>query len=105
MKVYQLGILTPEKKIYNDTVVSITVSGGNGQLTILAGHAPMVAVLAKGPVIIRTEKETLVGETDGGVLQVSHNEAVIMVHSFKWAGDESEEEDIAEERRTDDLII
>lgn len=38
MKVYQLGILTPEKKIYSDTVVSITVSGENGQLTVLAGH-------------------------------------------------------------------
>jgi len=105
MKVYQLGILTPEKKIYNDTVVSITVSSENGQLTVLAEHAPMVAVLAEGPVIIRTDKETLTGETGGGVLQVSRNEAVIMVQCFKWEGEESEEEDIVEDGRADDLMI
>lgn len=105
MKVYQLGILTPEKKIYNDTVVSITVSGENGQLTVLAEHAPMVAVLAEGSVIIRTDKEILAGETGGGILQVSRNEATIMVHSFKWEGEESEEEDIVEDGRADDLMI
>lgn len=105
MKVYQLGILTPEKKIYNDTVVSITVSGENGQLTVLAEHAPMVAVLAEGPVIIRTDKEILTGETGGGILQVSRNEAVIMVQCFKWEGEESEEKDIVEDGRADDLMI
>lgn len=105
MRVYQLEILTPEKKIYDEAVVSITVSGPNGQLTVLAGHAPMVAVLAKGSIIVRTEKETLTGETGGGLLQVGSNKAAVLVHSFRWDDDQSEEEGAAEGVRTDDLMF
>lgn len=58
MRVYLLKILTPEKRIYESQVVSVTVTGANGRLTVLAGHAPMVAMLTEGPIIIRTEQET-----------------------------------------------
>lgn len=104
MSVYQLKILTPDKKIFDDTVVSITVSGENGQLTVLARHAPMVAVLVKGPIVIRTEKETLEGETGRGMLQVGRNEAAVLVHSFRWNGDRNKDKDTAEEVPTHDMM-
>ena len=105
MSVFQLKILTPEKKIFDGTVASITVHGENGQLTVLAGHAPMAGVIAKGPIIIRTKNETLTGVSGKGVLQVSRNEAAVLVHFFKWDGDESEDENIPEKGRGDDLML
>lgn len=90
MSVYLLKILTPEERIYESRVISITVTGADGRLTVLAGHAPMVAVLTEGPIIIRTEQETIEGVTGRGMLQVGRNEAAVMVHAFKWAGDEAE---------------
>lgn len=90
MSVYQLKILTPEKKIYESRVISVTVTGAGGRLTVLAGHAPMAAVLAEGPIIIRTEQETIEGVTGHGMLWVDRNEAAVMVHGFRWAGDETE---------------
>lgn len=105
MSEYQLRILTPNKKIFDDKAVSITVTGESGQLTVLAGHAPMVAILVKGPIIIRTEKETLEGETGPGVLQVENNMAAVLVHTFQWDGGESEVQNTKEEARTDDLIL
>ena len=90
MSVYLLKILTSEKRIYESRVVSVTVTGADGRLTVLAGHAPMAAMLTEGPIIIRTEQETIEGVTGRGLLWVNRNEAVVMVHAFKWADDETE---------------
>jgi len=90
MSVYLLKILTSEKRIYESRVISVTVTGADGRLTVLAGHAPMAAMLTEGPIIIRTEQETIEGVTGRGMLWVDRNEAVVMVHVFKWADDETE---------------
>jgi len=90
MRVYLLKILTPEEQIYEDRVISLTVTGADGRLTVLAGHAPMVAMLTEGPIVIRTERETLEGVTGRGTLWVDRNEVAVMVHGFRWAGDETE---------------
>ena len=84
MNVYHLKILTPEKMVYDDEVISMTVTCADGQLTVLAGHAPMVALLAEGSATIRTEQGTIEGTAGHGILQVENNEAAVMVHSFAW---------------------
>lgn len=87
MRVYLLKILTPEKQIYESKVISVTVTGADGRLTVLAGHAPMVAMLTEGSIIVRTEQETIEGVAGRGILQVDCNEAAVMVHGFKWIDD------------------
>lgn len=84
MSVYLLKILTPEKRIYEGSVISVTVTGQEGRLTVLAGHERMAAVLTEGPIIIRTEQETIEGVTGRGMLWVYGNEAAVMVHAFQW---------------------
>ena len=90
MNAYRVAILTPEKTEYEGRAVTLTVPGDNGLLTILAGHAPMVAVLAKGAVTVRTEHETLEGSIGSGLLRVGRNEAVMLVHGFEWAKNQGE---------------
>ena len=48
MKLFELQIMTPEKEFYSGEVEALTVLLPDGQLTVLAGHTPMVAVLAVG---------------------------------------------------------
>lgn len=91
MSVFQLKILTTEKAIYDSQVVSITAAGADGRLTVLAGHAPMVAMLTEGVLKIRTEQGTLEGITGRGILRVDRDETAVMVHAFKWADDDTEE--------------
>lgn len=50
----------------------------------------MVAMLTEGPIIIRTEQETIEGVTGRGLLRVDRNETADMVHAFQWIGDEAE---------------
>ena len=105
MSVYLLKILTPEKKIYESNVVSLTVTCPDGGITVLSGHAPMTAALAEGQLVIKTEHEIISGVAGRGVLQVGFNKAAVMVHSFKWSDDEASEDTSPEEISESDILI
>ena len=94
MKTYRFIILSPEKKLYDGMVTSLSAPGDNGRLTVLADHAPMVAALARGNMVIRlaNENEALEGSLDSGLLKVGNHEVVALVHGFAWVEDKGEAE-------------
>ena len=105
MKAYRFSILTPDRKHYAGDAVSVIIPGADGQLTVLAQHTPMVALLVSGSVIIRTEDETLTGRMGPGILRVDREETVALVRDFHWDGDESEAEVAVEAARGDGLLL
>ena len=105
MSTYSFKIMTPDKTLYSENVTSVTVSGAGGRLTVLAHHTPMVALLAKGPILIRTPSETLEGEMSAGLLEVRENEAVALVHAFRQIGDNYDEDEALRQARADELMI
>ena len=50
-----LAIVTPEKKIFSDTVGNVYLPGADGELGVLDGHAALVTALAPGE--LRYEKD------------------------------------------------
>ena len=50
-----LEILTPDKKVFEGEVTSVTVPGTMGSFQILRDHAPIISTLEDGPVIIKTK--------------------------------------------------
>jgi F-type H+-transporting ATPase subunit epsilon len=44
----RLEIVTPEKKVVDETVDAVTVSGANGEIGILPQHAPLISILRPG---------------------------------------------------------
>ena len=90
MKVYRLKILTPEKKFFDEEAVSLLVHCENGQLMVLAGHAPLIAMLTEGPIIIQTESGTIEGYSGPGMLHVGRTETAVMLHTFQWLTEENE---------------
>lgn len=80
MTVFPFAILTPKERLYGGEVVSVTVAAADGRLTVLAGHAPMLALLAEGPIVIRTERGTIQGVAGRGILRVDRGETAVMVH-------------------------
>jgi F-type H+-transporting ATPase subunit epsilon len=73
-----LEILTPDKKVYEGEVISVTVPGTMGSFQILKDHAPIISTLEDGPVIIKTKdtEETLV--IKGGVVEVLKNKIIVL---------------------------
>ena len=49
-----LEILTPDKKIFEGEVRSVTVPGTMGSFEILNNHAPIISTLDDGKLIVRT---------------------------------------------------
>ena len=44
----KLEIVTPEKKVVDETVDSVTVPTANGEIGILSNHAPLISALKSG---------------------------------------------------------
>lgn len=51
----QLEIVTPEKKIFSDTVANVYLPGADGEMGILPAHSALVTALAPGE--LRYEKD------------------------------------------------
>jgi F-type H+-transporting ATPase subunit epsilon len=53
-EVFQLEIVTPEKKVVDTAAEEIQIPGKNGYLGVLPGHAPLITELAVGEITFRT---------------------------------------------------
>src|SRR5713226_6665905 len=51
----ELVIVTPERQLLRETVVEVTLPGGDGCLGILPGHAPLITELGIGELTYRSK--------------------------------------------------
>jgi F-type H+-transporting ATPase subunit epsilon len=73
-----LEILTPDKKIFEGEVTSVTVPGTMGSFQILKDHAPIISTLEDGPVIIKTKASEDTFIIKGGVVEVLKNKIIVL---------------------------
>jgi len=74
----KLEILTPDKKVFEGEVWSLTVPGTMGSFEVLKDHAPVISTLEDGKVIIRTDKEEETIFIKGGVIEVLNNTIMVL---------------------------
>lgn len=88
-----LEIITPERKLLNQEVDSVTLPGIDGEFQILSHHAPIVSTLDKG--MIKLNKTTSIEDKakahfnevggkwaldiKGGVVECKDNKVIILV--------------------------
>ncbi len=68
------------EQLFDDVAKSIIAPGTEGQMQILANHEPLISTLKTGLAIVEKidgEKEEF--KIDGGILEVSDNQATILV--------------------------
>ena len=78
MKEFPLTISTPKKKLFEGKAVYVEAPGEEGQMTILAGHAPLLSNILQGNVIVKTVTETKAFEIHSGFLEVNEKGATIL---------------------------
>jgi F-type H+-transporting ATPase subunit epsilon len=76
----ELQVLTPEKKIFEGSVVSVKVPGSDGPFEVLRDHAPIMASLQNPGTL---EIKDAAGQQTrfrllGGVVEVLHNKIVVL---------------------------
>jgi len=85
--VFQLEIVTPEKKVVETAAEEVQIPGKDGYLGILPGHAPLITELAVGEIIFRensTEQRLAVA---WGFAEVLPDKVTILAESAERASE------------------
>jgi F-type H+-transporting ATPase subunit epsilon len=71
-------VISPEKTIYDGEADSVIAPAWDGELGILRGHAPLMALLGEGDVRVRNGGRTEHFHGEGGFLQVVDNVVTVL---------------------------
>jgi len=77
-----LEILTPDKKVYEGEVSSVSLPGTMGSFEILNHHAPIISTLEDGKLIVRGGGKEEVFFIQGGVVENLNNHVVVLAEGI-----------------------
>lgn len=75
----RLQLITPERTVVAEEVMSLTCPTTDGQITILPGHTPLVANLESGELIAKNGGEAHFIHVAGGFLEIRTNNEVVIL--------------------------
>lgn len=85
MKEFDLTISTPDGNMFQDKAIALIVRGTEGELAVLAGHAPFITSLVECDARIElVNDKTITGHCLGGILTVNKNKVILLSSSFQW---------------------
>lgn len=87
---YPATIVTPQGKLLEDKIESLTAPGAEGYLGILAHHAPMVAMLGKGVLKVVKAGTEQFWAISSGVVEVNKKGEVLLLADTALAGNSAE---------------
>lgn len=83
----KLEIVTPERKVFDETVDSVTVPTASGEAGILPNHAPLISALKPG-ILSYSNKGTVERlAVSGGFVEVSSNKVSVLTDTAETAGE------------------
>lgn len=86
MKTLKLKIATPEKVIYENEILQVSIPTMDGEITVLPNHVPLVSVLKAGEMKIVDKDGEQILAVSGGFLEVrGQNEIVILADNAERA--------------------
>jgi len=82
LKNMQLEILTPDKKVFEGEVNSVSLPGTMGSFEVLNHHAPLISTLEDGKVTVRGGGKEEVYLIQGGVVEVLNNKVMVLAEGI-----------------------
>jgi F-type H+-transporting ATPase subunit epsilon len=73
-----LEIVTPEKKIFSDTVENVYLPGADGEMGILPSHAGLVTALQPGELRYLHQGQIVTLAIGSGFAEISQTKAVVL---------------------------
>lgn len=84
----KLSILAPERRLLEGAPVEeVTVTGSEGQVQILPGHAPIVGTLEAGMFAYRSEGAEHMGVITSGFFEAHDDEITILAETLELKGE------------------
>ncbi|MET3559370.1 F-type H+-transporting ATPase subunit epsilon [Bartonella japonica] len=72
-------LVSPEKIVFSEQVISVVLPSASGALTVMARHAPLVASIALGSVRVRTSLGEKLFAVCGGVANITFSRCSLLV--------------------------
>jgi F-type H+-transporting ATPase subunit epsilon len=99
-----LEIVTPERRVFNETVEAVTVPTTSGEIGILTNHAPLISTLKPGILTYSNHGATERLVVSGGFVEVSANKVSIMADIAERA-DEVNAEAARADRQASEKVL
>lgn len=74
----RLEILTPEAKLFEGEVSSVTFPGADGAFQVFNDHAPLMSLLREGTVEYRAGSHLAQVKITGGMVEVLKNKVTLL---------------------------
>ena len=104
----QVDIVTPDEHAYQGPANGVRVPGVEGSFEVRKDHAPLIAALGIGPLIVKTKdaheyadmhNDRIVFATSGGFLEIVENKVTVLAETVEPASEiDVERAETAEER-------
>ena len=94
----KVEVVTAERQILADEADMVIAPSSEGTIGILPRHAPLMAALAPGVLVLKKDGAEDVFAVSGGFLQVSHDRVLVLADAAE-RGEEVDEQRAAEARQ------
>ncbi len=76
-----LEIVTPEARVYSDTIDAVDIPTVEGEIGVLPGHIPLITQVAYGEMRVRKGNQTSCLAVSGGFAQISGDRVSVLAES------------------------
>jgi F-type H+-transporting ATPase subunit epsilon len=74
----QLEVVTPERRVLDESVNSVTVPGRGGEIGILPGHAALISELQTGVLTYTEDGSAFQLHVSGGFVEVNNDRVAVL---------------------------
>ncbi|HEY0005450.1 MAG TPA: F0F1 ATP synthase subunit epsilon [Pyrinomonadaceae bacterium] len=80
----QLEVVTPERRVFSESVDEVYVPGLNGEMGILPGHTPLISQLQTGILSYTQNGTTRRMHVSGGFVEVNQDKVSVLAEIAEW---------------------
>ncbi|WP_019030159.1 F0F1 ATP synthase subunit epsilon [Colwellia piezophila] len=100
-----LNVVSAEESLFSGSIKSLQITGSEGELGIMPGHAPLLTSLKPGMALITKEDGTEeVIYLSGGMLEVQPNNVIVLADVATRAADLDEQAALDAKKRAEENI-
>lgn len=74
----KVQVVSAEREVWSGDATTVVARTSEGEIGILTGHVPTLAVLAAGEVRVEAPGGGVVAQVDGGFLSVEHDTVLVV---------------------------
>ncbi len=104
MAIFKLQVVTPDRMFFDGDAEHVIVRTTEGDVCILANHAPYVAPLQVGKMVIKTPENTRVCAISQGFIQADKTQVTVVATTCEYADEIDVEQAMLAKEEAESLL-